>query len=324
MKKATAVRLSVLFLFAVVVLAVLINCGEKSTQIISPAATQDAATFGLDSRQIQAVMAVQDRETPALMKLADVVGTATGLTEDGRPAILVFVKSDQGALALKKTGQNSKAAIPESIENIPLMVEVTGEFVAMDGPARPLAGKPGGGGVSHTAKQTPPIQLGTSGGWRSDLANGYCCGGTLGALILKGGKQYILSNYHVFESDIVNGGNNVVSATGDPIIQPGLIDVSCNAANAQTVATLEVHRSLPNSNVDASIAQIVSGMVRSDGAILEIGPLSASTVAAALKQAVKKSGRTTGLTRSTGSGQKYSSSAKPAGRPAGSSSVKTG
>jgi len=39
-------------------------------------------------------------------------------------------------------------------------------------------------------------------------------------------------------------------------------------------------------------------MVRSDGAILEIGPLSSQTTAASLNQGVKKSGRTTGLTRS--------------------------
>ena len=43
-------------------------------------------------------------------------------------------------------------------------------------------------------------------------------------------------------------------------------------------------------------------MVRTDGAILEIGTISASTVAASIGQAVKKSGRTTGLTRSTVSG----------------------
>ncbi len=115
--------------------------------------------------------------------------------------------------------------------------------------------------VSHTAKQTPPIQLGTSGGWGYDLANGYCCGGTLGSLVQIGGTQYILSNYHVFESDIVSGGNSRVATTGDPIIQPGLIDVGCNAANAQNVATLVKNSSLPNSNVDASIAQVVSGMV---------------------------------------------------------------
>jgi len=160
--------------------------------------------------------------------------------------------------------------------------------------------------VSHTAKQTPPIQLGTSGGWRYDLANGYCCGGTLGSLVQIGTTKYILSNYHVFESDIVSGGNGIIAKSGDPIIQPGLIDVGCNRNNAQTVATLAPNisgnPSLPNSNVDASIAQVVDGMVRLDGSILEIGTISATIVNASLNQLVKKSGRTTGLTRSTVSG----------------------
>jgi len=40
-------------------------------------------------------------------------------------------------------------------------------------------------------------------------------------------------------------------------------------------------------------------MVRTDGAILEIGTLSSQTVTASLSQAVKKSGRTTALSRST-------------------------
>jgi hypothetical protein len=44
---------------------------------------------------------------------------------------------------------------------------------------------------------------------------------------------------------------------------------------------------------------VISGMVGTGGAILEIGTLSAQTVAASINQAVKKSGRTTGLTRST-------------------------
>jgi hypothetical protein len=81
-----------------------------------------------------------------------------------------------------------------------------------------------------------------------------------------------------------------------------LIDVGCNAANAQNVATLVKSSSLPNNNVDAAIAKVVPGMVRSDGAILEIGTLSSQTVGASINQAVKKSGRTTGLSRSQVSG----------------------
>jgi len=59
---------------------------------------------------------------------------------------------------------------------------------------------------------------------------------------------------------------------------------------------------MPGNNVDCAIAQILPGMVRTDGAILEIGTLSAQTVAAFVGQAVKKSGRTTGLTRSAVTG----------------------
>jgi hypothetical protein len=50
------------------------------------------------------------------------------------------------------------------------------------------------------------------------------------------------------------------------------------------------------------MAQVIAGKVRTDGAILEVGVLSSQTVAPAVNMKVKKSGRTTGLTRSTISG----------------------
>ncbi len=111
--------------------------------------------------------------------------------------------------------------------------------------------------------------------------------------------KYILSNFHVFESDTVLGGNNRVAADGDPVIQPGLIDVGCNVANAQSVGSLKITHSLPNGgNVDVGLA-VAGPAISTDGAILEIGTISPQTVAAAIGQAVKKSGRTTGLTRSS-------------------------
>lgn len=263
-------------------MALLIGCGEKSA---APTATEpvlQSSEWTLDNPLLKEVAAVQERHTAALMRNPEVVGTAVTVTEEGKPVILVMTKT----AALQK----GPGGLPSELESIPLIVEVTGEIKAMKTTTPP---------VSHTAKQTAPIQLGTSGGWRYDLANGYCCGGTLGSLIQKGGKQYILSNYHVLEADIVAGGNNRTAAAGDPVIQPALIDVSCNANGAQNVASLAGIKSLPSSNVDAAIAEVISGMVRSDGAILEIGTLSATTVAAAVNQKVKKSGRTTGLTRST-------------------------
>jgi hypothetical protein len=245
-----------------------------------------AVVLRADHPAIASTMAIQDRHTPELLRVAGVVGTATGVDETGAVVIKVYTET---AMA---------SGLPTRLDGVRVVQEVTGPIVALKGG--------GGGGVSHTAKQTPPIQLGTSGGPALDAANGYCCGGTLGALVTKGGKQYILSNSHVLAGDVVAGGNGRVSTLGDDITQPGLIDVGCNAANAQVVADLASLSTLypPGStpNVDCAIAEVRAGMVRTDGAILEIGTISASTVGAAVGQAVKKSGRTTGLTRSSVSG----------------------
>lgn len=257
---------------------IFVGCDTNNDLSTGSAGNQNPVVLSKSDPAVRAVMSVQDRHTAELMADKNVVAVATGLNEAGRPAILVYLENAPG-----------RSTLPVSIEGVPVVVEVTGKIRAM---AR-------GGGVSHTAKQTPPIQLGTSGGWRYDLANGYCCGGTLGSLVKIGSTQYVLSNYHVFRSDIVPGGNNRVATNGDPIIQPGLIDVGCNATNAQNVASLAGSASLPGSNVDCAIASVISGMVRTDGSILEIGTLSASTVGASIGQGVKKSGRTTGLSRSS-------------------------
>ena len=236
---------------------------------------------------VRAVMAVQQDVTANWMRQPEILGTAVGIDDSGNTTLLVYV--DQESSNAGEAVRN----LPRNIRGVAVQVQLTDKFRAM---------APPGGGVSHTAIQTPPIQLGTSGGWRFDLANGFCCGGTLGSLVLIGGQQHILSNYHVLEADIVSGGNSRIAQTGDPVIQPGLIDVNCNAAAAQDVATLVKKNSLPGSNVDCAVAQVIPGMVNPSGAILEIGTISSQTIAASLNQAVKKSGRTSGLTKSTVSG----------------------
>ncbi|MDZ4806612.1 MAG: hypothetical protein SGI90_17300 [Candidatus Eisenbacteria bacterium] len=260
------------------------GCGSENQDPVSsaPNRTQFTETLDLANPRVQATMAVQDRHTPDLMQDNNVVGTATGVDDAGNMVIKVYLREPM-----------ARDLQVESLDGIVIQYEVTGQIVAMKG---------GGGGADPKLIQTPPIKLGTSGGWRYDLANGYCCGGTLGALVLKGGTQYVLSNYHVLEADIVSGGNSRVATAGDPVIQPGMIDVSCNAANAQNVASLSGIKSLPNSNTDCAIASVLSGMVSTTGEILNVGTISATTQAASLSQAVKKMGRTTGLTRSSVSG----------------------
>lgn len=226
---------------------------------------------------IRAVVAVQNEVTPELIKKPEVLGTGIGLDVDGTPTLEVYV--DQNAPAAAEVAR----ALPHMIRSVPVRAEPMEEIQAM-GP--------------YTGKQAPPILLGTSGGWGYDLAGGYCCGGTLGALVLINGVQYILSNAHILEGDTVSGKNYRVAQTNDPVVQPALIDAECSRAQTQTVGTLWRRNSLANSNVDCAVARVRSGMVRTDGAILGIGVISHLPIAASLNQRVKKSGRSTALTRS--------------------------
>jgi hypothetical protein len=221
-----------------------------------------------------------------------------GIDDAGSQLVLVvYVDRDNAGAA------SAIRTIPAQYRGVAVRVEVTEKF-------RALVGKPGGGGsgVSHKAIQTPAIQLGTSGGWKFDLANGYCCGGTLGSLVKDtSGKQYILSNYHVLEADIVLGGNNVKAANGQPVVQPALIDVGCDQSKPQTVGTLRLVNSLPvdhtkSLTVDCAVAEVAPDMVDPKGRILEIGEISSATALAFVTQPVKKSGRTTALTKSKVSG----------------------
>lgn len=155
--------------------------------------------------------------------------------------------------------------------------------------------------------QSVPVKLGTSGGNTNDSSTQgnqiSCCGGTLGALVQRNGSFYILSANHVLaRSDAAN--------IGDPIIQPGLIDSDCSTTGTTTVANLSqfVNLQAAGTDVDAAIAQIVSGTVDTSGNILLLGstatggtpdsgpPHAGNGIAATIGENVAKSGRTTGLT----------------------------
>jgi len=92
---------------------------------------------------------------------------------------------------------------------------------------------------------------------------------------------------------------------GDPISQPGLADSNCGQSGIRTVANMSQAAALKTSNVDAAIAQIVSGQVDTSGTILDLAASgqpaqpSATTGVPAVNQGVAKSGDATGLTCST-------------------------
>jgi len=153
------------------------------------------------------------------------------------------------------------------------------------------------GKKKHRKRQQRPIKLGTSGSNVQDISGGFCCGGTLGALVEKFGDQYILSNNHVLARS--NSGK-----VGEVIIQPGYGDQSCPASDEafDTVAHLSAKKRIrfgfdKNNRVDAAIAEVVPGAVRANGEILKIGIPGTTPIKAVVGMEVKKSGRTTGLTR---------------------------
>lgn len=161
-------------------------------------------------------------------------------------------------------------------------------------------------GPAHRIDQGFPVKLGTSGGNIKDSTRAFCYGGTLGALVQRAdGTQYILSNNHVLA-------RTNLAAFGEDIIQPGLIDQNpvCNKDSKDAVANLSAFipiyfkakkttQTNDTNDVDAAIAEVIPGAVISTGEILDIGTISNTTLDPAIGLAVKKSGRTTGLTVGT-------------------------
>ena len=117
----------------------------------------------------------------------------------------------------------------------------------------------------------------------------------MGALVEKDSIKYWLSNNHVLAGD-------GKLPTGDASIQPGLIDVGCDQGTGNVVGNLSeyVPYDFSGTNtVDAAIAKIVVDQVDTSGEVLEVGVPSTDPLAAKLGLAVRKSGRTTGLTSGT-------------------------
>ena len=154
----------------------------------------------------------------------------------------------------------------------------------------------------NQAFQNPPVKLGTSGGNATDKTTSgnkiYCCSGTLGSLVSRGGGLYILSNNHVLDK-------SDQAAIGDPISQPGLADTNCGQNPNTIVANLSQAAPLRTSNVDAAIAKVAGSDVDQNGTILDLAgpgnpaPPSAILAAPAVDQGVAKSGDASGLTCST-------------------------
>lgn len=238
----------------------------------------EAAVFDKSNPQVQAVMAVQNRHTPNLMAILEVVGTATGLTDDGRPAILVFTR-----------GMVAAGVIPEGLEGVPVVVRITGKFSAM--PGQPVGKSPSSSGtINPKSRFDRPVPIGVSTGNANE-----CSAGTIGARVKDAyGNVYALSNNHVYALE-----NN--SPIGSDILQPGRYDTNCIYDIKNSIGSLFAYEPIKfdgsNNVIDAAIAVSSTGLLGNSTPSNGYGTPSSSIKEASVNLSVQKYGRTTSLTK---------------------------
>jgi len=239
-----------------------VACSEKQPNVTAPEQTPMVTVSGLSR-----TAAVQGRHTDRLMDIDGVEGVALGLSSNGNPVIKVF------------TSKQDVAGLPKELDGLPVEVELTGKFFAF---AAPLTGR------------YRPVPIGVS-----VANNGQCAAGTIGCVVEKGGKKYILSNNHVLARE------NLASI-GEDIVQPGRYDNKPKCANHladDKIADLSEFVMLKfdgsDNTVDAAIAELSTSNFTCATLSQFYGLPSSTTVAATLGLPVKKVGRTSVLTTGT-------------------------
>ncbi len=225
-------------------------------------------------------MKIQERYTDELMAKTGILGTAVSATEDGKPVIVIFTKSE----ALAKA-----AALPANLENFPVAVEVTGEFFALRD----------GNGVQQdpTDRWPRPVPIGVSTGHPAITA------GTIGCRVKSGTSFFALSNNHVYAATNFldcSPGTGFSCQLGDPVIQPGSFDGGTTPADdIGNVVDFEPIKFDGSDNIiDAAIASTTTDLVGRSTPPGGYGTPKSNPISPAINMPVKKFGRTTGQTSS--------------------------
>jgi hypothetical protein len=246
---------------------------EENTQVVTEA-------------QLRPVIAVQRSHEARFLAMPGVVAIGSGLTEDGRPAIHVYVHTNVLSA--------SAVAIPRQVENVPTIVLETDEIQAFD--------RPSGNNPSDAFAR--PVPMGVSTG----NINGTFAG-TSGVRVFRSGMSdtvgYITNNHVAAAAD-----TSLCPAQLNPAqmpvfdveqCQPGLLDADDTCVDppiGSLVQTIPIIMGGQFENtVDAAFVSSSRTLV--EKTILAIGNPSPTVYAPAVNLKVWKSGRTTGLTMGT-------------------------
>jgi len=210
------------------------------------------------------IFAVQNRHTPGLMLRDGILGTGVRMADFG-PSIVVYALSPAHAAA---------ARLPTALEGYPLEIVVTGRIDAGD--------------INDAKSKERPAPNGFSVGHPSITA------GSIGARVVDGdGNVFILSNNHVIA-------NSNEASIGDPILQPGPYDGGTLADKIGTLYDFEpIVMGGALNEMDAAIALVNGDDLLGATPEYAYGAPGTIVVGPAFGQALKKFGRTTGLTRGT-------------------------
>ena len=249
-----------LLVLAVLLTTLWVGCTDQSDQPTAPTPVSEIS-LSVDNPRAIAAMAVQERHTPDLMARDGVVGTGVGVDARGNPVVLILAE---------RPGVGN---LPTKLEGIPTRVDVIGEVVPLrsfKGEYRPV---PGGVSVGNANE---------------------CVAGSVGAIVIKGGNRHILSNNHVLAR--MNA-----ASIGERVNQPGRYDGKPACVQTSQCGTLSgfvaINFSGGNNTVDCATALLTVPSTCS--MVSNLYTPSSTVVNPSVGLAVKKVGRTSGLTTGT-------------------------
>ncbi|MEP7234044.1 MAG: hypothetical protein ABI778_01990 [Ignavibacteriota bacterium] len=274
---------------AVLAAALFSGCSSPSTGDPSAQTQLQYNPTSMSGVDLSATIEVQNRHTEELMAIDGVIGTGAGLYSDGTPSVYIF------------TTRDNVAGLPSMIEGIHTTVKNTGVIEA---------GIPSVDEGLGTRKETNKIlAAGFTGAYRNPMYSGVsigndkeCAAGTIGCVVTRNGRNYLLSNNHVFAR--VNS-----AKLGERIDQQGRYDAIPQCAQTGQVASLTQYATInfarrSTNMVDCAMAEVSSGINWTSSTPPELPPAvqytpQATTMSAAVGMNVMKTGRTTGWTSGT-------------------------
>lgn len=253
-----------------------------------------ALAQAVDPDELRRAIQVQEQNTPNLLGLDGVVGTAVGLGPQGRPTITIYAE------------RADVQGVPDALNGFSVRVEATGPITPLR-VGRPLhhvdctqppwkdrghcANDDGGeeeSNLSPTDRWPRPVPIGVSTGHFDITAGTICC------RVSDGAGTYALSNNHVYA-------NTNDAQSGDVVLQPGPYDGGEVGADDLGWLWDWVVIDFDGSDnvVDAAIADATdsSGPLLGTATPLDgYGQPKSTPTGAQLGMNVKKYGRTTGQT----------------------------